>query len=77
MGKICSELEMIFMCTLHCLKVCDTANKSLQFKSNHWGMGECGFLKSNAKRESVASLTKKKSKRVPIDDAKKSFIDHA
>lgn len=43
-----------------------------------WGVGGgCGFLKSNAKRESVASLTKKKSRRVPIDDAKKSFIDHA
>lgn len=45
-----------------------------------WGVvrgGGCGFLKSNAKRESVASLTKKKSRRVPIDDAKKEFIDHA
>jgi hypothetical protein len=27
--------------------------------------------------ESVASLTKKKSKRVPIDDIEKDFIDHA
>jgi hypothetical protein len=31
-----------------------------------WGVvrgGGCGFLKSNAKRESVASLTKKKSRK--------------
>jgi len=27
--------------------------------------------------ESLASLTKKKSKRVPIDDVEKDFIDHA
>jgi len=33
--------------------------------------------KSNAKLESVVSLTKKKSKHVPIDDARKYFIDHA
>jgi len=39
-----------------------------------WGVGGgCGFLKSNAKRESVASLTKKTNRRVPIDDAKKIF----
>jgi hypothetical protein len=36
-----------------------------------------GFLKSNAKYESVASLTKKKNRHVPIDDTKKYFIDHA
>ncbi len=41
------------------------------------GGGGCGFLKSSAKRESVASLTKKKNRRVPIDDVKKDFIDHA
>jgi len=49
-------------------------------KGTKWGVvqgGGCGFLKSNAKRDSVASLTKKKSKHVAIDDAKKSFIDHA
>jgi hypothetical protein len=40
-------------------------------------VGGCGFLKSNVKRESVASLTKKKSKHVSINDAKKDFIDHA
>jgi len=41
------------------------------------GGGECGFLKSNAKRDSVASLTKEKNRHVLIDDAKNSFIDHA
>jgi hypothetical protein len=44
---------------------------------NRGGGGGCGFLKSNAKQESVASLTKKKNRCVPIDDTKKYFIDHA
>jgi len=42
-----------------------------------FGGGGCGFLKSNVNKESVASLTKKKNKCVPIDGAKKYFIDHA
>ncbi len=49
-------------------------------KGMKWGVvwgGGCGFLKSYAKRESVASLTKKKTRRVRINDAKKSFVDHA
>jgi len=49
-------------------------------KGTKWGVvwgGGCGFVKSNAKRENVASLTKKKNKHVLIDDAKKDFIDHA
>ncbi len=48
-------------------------------KGTKWGVvrGGCGFLKSNAKQESVASLTKKKNRRVQINDVKKSFIDHA
>jgi len=41
------------------------------------GVGGCGFVKSNAKRENVARLTKKKNKHALIDDAKKDFIDHA
>ncbi len=41
------------------------------------GEGNVASLKKNAKWESIASLTKKKSKHASIDDAEKKFIDHA